>query len=172
MRTSAFHVMSIVLAAGLSFGCDRGDTTPEQSAADPVAGDAAPAANREGELRVADIVGDPERYFGQTVTLRGEVQEVHSPMSFTLDEDAPLRGGIDNELLVFSRKADSLEPIEDDWMNNSVRVTGTVGRMTVVEIEREVGWDLNPELEAEVERSRAIIIAQSVQRVDDSGPRQ
>jgi hypothetical protein len=47
-----------------------------------------------------------------------------------------------------------------------VRVTGTVGKMSVVEIEREIGWDLRPELEVEVEKARAVMIASSVQRVE------
>jgi hypothetical protein len=35
----------------------------------------------------------------------------------------------------------------------------------VVELEREVGWELTPEIEAEVEGISAAVIADSVQRV-------
>ena len=120
----------------------------------------------EGTVRVADITGEPDKYLGQTVTVVADVEEVHSPRAFSLDEDAPLAGGIDNDLLVLSPQAGSLTDIDDTWLNNKVRVTGTVGKMSVVEIEREIGWDLRPELEVEVEKARAVMIASSVQRVE------
>ena len=87
-------------------------------------------------------------------------------MSFALDEDSPLAGGIDNDLLVFSPKAATLADIDDQWLNNKVRVTGTVGKLTITEIERELGWDLDAELEAEVEKSSAVLIAKSIERVE------
>jgi hypothetical protein len=119
----------------------------------------------EGTARVADIAGEPDRYMGQTVTVVADVEEVHSPRAFSLDEDSPAAGGIDNDLLVLSPSAGSLADIDDQWLNNKVRVTGKVGKMAIVEIERELGWDLQPELEAEVERAKAVLIATSVQRV-------
>lgn len=120
----------------------------------------------EGTVRVADIAGEPDKYLGQTVTVVADVEEVHSPRAFSLDEDSPLAGGVDNDLLVLSPQAGSLTDIDDTWLNNKVRVTGTVGKMSVVEIEREIGWDLRPELEVEVEKARAVMIARSVQRVE------
>ena len=120
----------------------------------------------EGETRVADIAGEPNRYMGQTVTVVADVEEVHSPRAFSLDEDSPAAGGIDNDLLVLSSQAGSLSDIDDTWLNNKVRVTGKVGKMAIVEVERELGWDLDPELEMEVENAKAILIATSVQRVE------
>jgi hypothetical protein len=43
-------------------------------------------------------------------------------------------------------------------------VTGTVRRMTIIELEREVGWDLDPKLEAEFQ-DKPFLIARSVERV-------
>ena len=120
----------------------------------------------EGTVRVADIAGEPDKYVGQTVTVVADVEEVHSARAFSLDEDSPAAGGIDNDLLVFSSQAGSLTDIDDTWLNNKVRVTGTVGKLSVMEIEKEIGWDLQPELEVEVEKARAVIIAKSVQRVE------
>jgi hypothetical protein len=115
--------------------------------------------------RVADIVGAPHSYVGKTVTVEADVEEVLGPRAFALDEDAPLAGGTDRDLLVLSGRAGSLADIDDQWLNNKVRVTGTVRPMSVVEIEREVGWDLDPELELELERADAVLIASSVNRV-------
>jgi hypothetical protein len=119
-----------------------------------------------GSVTVADLVSAPDKYFGQTVTVVADVDEVFGPNAFALDEDSPIAGGIDNDLLVFSRKAGSLAPIDDQWTNNKVRVTGTVGRMSVVEAERELGWDLDPQLEVELEKRTAVLIAQSVERTE------
>jgi hypothetical protein len=115
-------------------------------------------------VRVADITGNPDRYMGQTVTVEADLEEVLSPYSFKLDEDAPLAGGIDNDLRVLYPKSLKLAAIDDQWLNNKVRVTGTVRRMAIVELEREVGWDLDPKLEAEFQ-DKPFLIGRSVERV-------
>jgi len=122
-------------------------------------------ASAAGTVAVDDITGNPEKYVGQTVTVVAEVDEVHGPDAFSLDEEHPVAGGIDNDLLVIGPQAASLEDLDDQWLNDKVRVTGTIGRLSVVDIEREVGWDLTPELEVEVEGAKAVLIAKSVERV-------
>lgn len=165
-------LMSAIAALGLvtaAVGCDRTADTPREDTsvlddtrdATGTGGDEA----RPGMPRVADIVGNPDNYAGQTVTVEADVQKVLGPRAFLLDEDSPLAGGIDNDLLVIGRQTSNLEAIDNDWMNNKVRVSGTVGRMTVVEVEREAGWDLTPEIEAEVEGAEAVLFANSVTRI-------
>ena len=176
MQLPSFTVAGAVLVVALAtYGCDWSDrpsaNTPSQeepaaSSAQPP-GDAAPASREE--VRVADIVEEPNRYVGQTVSVVADVEEVHTPLSFTLDEDAPLEGGVDRDLLVLSPKSASLADIDDQWLNNEVRVTGKVGKMAVVEVEREIGWDLNPEIEAELERAGAVMIATSIERLGTTG---
>jgi hypothetical protein len=157
-------VMALSIAA---FACDRSetrtttDTTPAPGAARP--SDAAPAANTG--IKVDELVKNMERYVGQEVTVIGEVDEVLSPQAFTLDEEAILAAGIDNDVLVFYPKSAELAPLDDAWLKDEVRVTGTVGRMTVTEIEREVGWDLDPKIEVEVEKKGPVLIAKRVERV-------
>jgi hypothetical protein len=120
----------------------------------------------EGTVRVADIQEDPTKFVGQSVTVVADVEEVHSPRAFSLDEDSPAAGGIDNDLMVLYPQSGSLRDIDDQWLNNKVRVTGTVGAVNVVEIEREIGWDLSPELEMEVGKAKAVLIARTVERVE------
>jgi hypothetical protein len=156
-----------VLAIGAA-ACDRtpGDGQDENATATPVTGfEGSVGTAGDGTVRVADIVASPNEYVGETVTVVADVEEVFGPGAFALDEDAPFAGGIDRDLLVLSKKAGSLSDIDDQWLNNKVRVTGTVGRMSVVEIEREIGWDLDPEIEGEVERAGAVLIASSVDRI-------
>lgn len=142
--------LACVAALAIGYGCDT-------SKADDAAA---------GTIRVADIAGEPDKYMGQTVTVVADVEEVHSPRAFSLDEDSPAAGGIDNDLMVLSPQAGSLSDIDDTWLNNKVRVTGKVGKLSIVEIEQELGWDLTPELEIEVEKARAVLIASAVQRVE------
>lgn len=157
------------LGCALAVGaCDRGsEYGTNDTSQDRIDGAAGTAGG--GEMRVADIVAAPDDYFGRTVTVTADVEEVLGPMAFTLDEDAPFAGGVDNDLLVLSREAGNLERIDDQWLNNKVRVTGTVGRRSIIEIERELGWDLDPELEIELERADAVLLASSVDRVDQQG---
>jgi hypothetical protein len=151
---------------------DRAGVTDDAGArATPSDDSGVGTAGAAGTLTVADLVAAPDKYFGQTVTVVADVEEVFGPNAFALDEDSLLTGGVDNDLLVFSRKAGSLAEIDDQWMNNKVRVTGTVGRMTVVEAERELGWDLDPRLEVELEKRTAVIIARSVERTEGGGDR-
>ena len=136
----------------IGYGCDTSKADDKSAAA-------------SGTVAVDDITGNPDKYLGQTVTVVAEVDEVHGPDAFSLDEENPVAGGIDNDLLVIGPQAASLEDLDDKWLNDKVRVTGTIGKLSVVDIEREVGWDLKPELEVEVEGAKAILIAKSVERV-------
>lgn len=148
MKSWTFGV-ACVAALAIGYGCDTGRAERAE----------------EGTIDVAEIAEHPDKYLGQTVTVVADVEEVHSPRAFSLDEDSPTQG-VDNDLLVLSPAAGSLSDIDDQWLNNKVRVTGTVGKMAIVEIERELGWDLDPQLEVEVEKARAVLIARAVQRIE------
>lgn len=114
---------------------------------------------------VAAIKENPDNWAGKTVTVVADLEEVWGPRAFSLDEDAPLRGGIDNDMIVVGAKTGSLANVDDTWRNNKVRVTGTVRRFALVEIEREIGWDLDPKIEAELEDREAIIVASNIERL-------
>lgn len=161
---------------GLSIGaaaCDRG-YNEDETAMDRTPGATGTsgygetdARSTSGEIRVADIMDEPTEYLGTTVTVVADLEEVYSTTAFALDEDAPFEGGIDQDIVVISRDAGRLTDIDDQWLNNKVRVTGKVGMVSVVEVERELGWDLEPEIEAELEHARAVIFADSVHRISD-----
>lgn len=123
-------------------------------------------ANPTGAIRIGEINDNLDRYIGDTVTVEADIEEVLSAFAFALDEDDALAGGIDNDLLVFGPQSAQLANIDDQWLNNRVRVTGTVHRMTVAQLERELGRDLDPNLESKVEGSRPVLIAHSVNRVN------
>ena len=125
----------------------------------------AAASTAGGEVTVGTITGNLNNYLGKTVTVVADVQKVLSPRAFTLDEDDVLAGGIDNDMLVLSPQSGNLTSIENNWTKNKVRVTGTVRGLGIVEIEREVGWDLNRKIEAEFKDVKAVLVASSVERL-------
>ena len=159
--TSAICACAVVLTAS---ACDR---TPEYDDTKKATGDAVGTTGDATAAMptIADIVGNPSKYLGQTVTVEADVEEVFGPRAFSLDEDSPLSGGIDRDLLVLGKQTSNLDRIDDQWLNNKVRVTGKVGRISLIEVEREVGWDLDPEIETELEGAGAVIFADSVTRI-------
>lgn len=112
-----------------------------------------------GAVTLTDITDNPERFFGQTVTVDGEVNVVHSPNAFTIAEDATLDLG---EILVLHDRPLTRELREEV---ERVRVTGTVREFTRTEIERDLGLELDDQLAEDFE-GRPVIVARSVRALD------
>jgi hypothetical protein len=109
---------------------------------------------------------NPTQYVGDTVTVVADVEEVLGTFAFMLDEDDALAGGIDNDMIVFSPKSAQLANIDDQWVNNRVRVTGVIRQGAAVDIEREIDWDLTPDVEKRFEGPKPVLIAHRVERVN------
>ena len=182
MRKTVSRTVTLGFVAALGLGsaaCGQ-DYQENDQAASPAAespaaeGNAAGAepgtagtSGTTGTVRIADIMEEPARFMNQKVTVVADVEEVFGPRAMALDEDAPAAGGIDNDLLVLGKEAGKLASIDDQWTENRVRVSGTIGKWAVVELEREIGWDLNPELEVELEGAGAVLVADSIERVKE-----
>jgi hypothetical protein len=167
-KRKAIFLMAGLTLALLVAGCETdrtADRTTVSETPTPTVTTTPMTGMEQGTVRVADITGNWANYDGKTVTVVADVEEVLGPRAFKLDEDAPLAGGIDNDLLVLSPRAGNLANIDDQWLNNKVRVTGTVRRFMTSEIEREIGWDLDRKLESEYEGKKPVLIATSVERV-------
>lgn len=107
------------------------------------------------------IADNPQAYVGRLVSVRGEVEEVIGATAFSLDEDALLEGGVDNDILVIS--SPDVPPIVQEGIESkTVQVFGTVRMLVTSEVEREFGFDLDDELVVDFE-GRPVIIASSVQ---------
>lgn len=111
--------------------------------------------NQQGAT-IEAVALNPTWYAGMTVTLEGEVEEVYGPGLFVLaNEDL-----FSDEIVVSSRSQTRLEE------GAEVVVTGTVRAFTVVEMEREYGWDLDPQIEAELEGVGALLEASTVSVIE------
>lgn len=120
-------------------------------------------AEGEGTASVEDIKDEPARFIGKTVTISGEVEGVEEPRAFRLAGAGWLW---DDEVTVVTGQPVRLAgaTLEE---GDDVIVTGTVRRSVIADVEREVGWDLQPELEASIE-NRPFIVASSVRKVEEA----
>lgn len=160
------HASIFIAAAAvlLALGCAEeptvGETAPpapSATAAGPL--DAPPTTTNAEALQASagDVVRDPNQYVGRVVTVTGDVEEVASPRAFTIDT-----GITPGDLLVLSRtpvpgvtEGGTTRAILAD---DDVIVTGRVHIMNIAEIETEVGWDLEQELEVEFANQPVLII--------------
>lgn len=150
----------------ITMGCtnDRtGGSEITTASPTPVAG-ASPMSPGQ-TTRVADVTGNPNNYIGQTVTVVSDVDQVRGGHMFKLDDEAPMAGGIDNDLWVLSPQADNLANLDNQWLNNRVRVTGVVRRFMANDIEREIGWNLDQSMRTDLENAKVVLIANSIERV-------
>jgi len=110
---------------------------------------------------VEQVDEDPMRFQGKRVRLGGEIDKVYSPRAFELEGE-----GVwwDEQILVVTRSPVTIGGrilTEDD----EVMVTGKVRKLTVAEVERELGWDLDPQIEVEF-RDLPVLVADAVTMSD------
>ncbi len=123
-----------------------------------MAGDAA-------NVTVANIMSNATNYTGRSVTVDGWVERAYGANAFRLDEDSVFTGGIDNDLLVVGAPNVVPAGLRFGTDDARVRVTGTVRTMVAADIERELGWDLTPEIEAEF-NAKPVLVARTVQVIE------
>ncbi len=133
-------------------------TSPIATSAAPE-GVAAPVA--EATLTIGELAANPAAYLGQTVTVRGPIEEVITPSAFSLDEDAAFGGGIDNDVLVIGAQQ-ALPGLGEQSAGTEVAVTGVVRQVNVPALEQELGYDLDDALFRN-HTFRPAIVAQSIQ---------
>ena len=117
---------------------------------------------KQGAVDAGEIAKRPDAYYGRDVTVVAEVEEVHGPNAFTLDEDAAFAGP--DVLVIMPTPA---QPVEED---HEVTVQGTVRPLVVAELQRDYPW-FTPGAYSEIVarfKDRPVIIATLV-RDDERG---
>ncbi len=105
-----------------------------------------------------EITTNPSLYYGKNIAVTGEVEDIRSNSSFTLDEEK-LFGGQD--LLVI--RAGSPKGVVNE--GEKVAVTGTLRPFVVAELERDydLTWDLNLQKTLEAEyKNKPVFVADEV----------
>ncbi|MBW4563336.1 MAG: hypothetical protein KME32_19745 [Mojavia pulchra JT2-VF2] len=105
-----------------------------------------------------EITTNPSLYYGKTLAVTGEVEDIRNASSFTLDEDK-LFGGQD---LLVIRAATPKATVNE---GEKVAVTGVLRPFVVAELEREydLNWDLTLQKKLEAEYSnKPVLVANEV----------
>lgn len=91
------------------------------------------ASDQPGVVSAGKLAKDAKKYYGQTVAVQAEVEDVLSANAFTLDEDA-IFAGPDVLVLVPKGVAEQLKHDE------KVTVRGTVRRYVVADLDKDLDW--------------------------------
>jgi hypothetical protein len=104
-------------------------------------------------LDVEELRDDLNRFTNQTVKVAAEIDTWIGPRAFIIES-----GGIINDhvLVVVPPAAKGIQA-KDLKTDDDVLITGKVRALTVLELERELGWNLEPQLEAELSTTRILV---------------
>lgn len=110
------------------------------------------------DVTAGKIIESPRDYVGKTVTVSGDVESVFGPRAFAMDSGVQA-----GELLVLG--AEPFPQVSEGGsraflVSDNAKVTGKVVLLITAEVEREVGWDLDRQLEVEYE-GRPVLIAKT-----------
>ncbi len=94
------------------------------------------------------------------VSVKGEVKDLITPGAFVLES-----GGIfDDEIVVVLPKQIRDANVNKIREDADLVVNGTIRRVPVVTIQREIGWDFDPQVKVELDRTNNYLVAESVAR--------
>ncbi|MEC4805223.1 MAG: hypothetical protein SAJ12_16400 [Jaaginema sp. PMC 1079.18] len=148
-RRTKMGVVALALTTLLLPAC----TTAEEEVSSPTA--------EEENVTTEELSENTNDYIGQTVSVRGEVNELVGDTAFLMDEDQIFGG---EEILVFNASEERLVLPEGE--ETKVQVTGEVQELVAADLEEE--YDLEPDSLAEYDK-RPVIIAESVALSPDPG---
>lgn len=136
--------------------CDLDRPKPE-----PPATTAAVTAPGAGVEAIKDA---PERYYGKTVHVSGKIDQAYNDRAFDLEGAG---WAFNDNITVLTRSPVRMggSPLE---RNDEVVVTGTVRPFVVAEVERDIGWDIGPDVEVKLTK-RPVLIASRIRKVDEYG---
>jgi len=112
-----------------------------------------------GGVTARQVIENPANYVGKTVTVSGDVEEIWGPRAFNMDSDVTV-----GELLVIGREPFPQVAAAGNRayvVSDVATVTGVVRLLVTADIEREIGWDLDPQIEAEF-NAKPVLIAQTI----------
>ncbi|WP_313898198.1 hypothetical protein [Nodosilinea sp. LEGE 07298] len=111
-----------------------------------------------------EITSNPEQYYGETLAVTGEVEDIRSGSAFTLDEEQLF--GAEDLLVVYASPRDGVQqPLPAVTDDETVAVTGVLRAFVVADFERDydLGWDLEFQEQLEAEYSnRPVLVATGI----------
>ncbi|MBE9093318.1 hypothetical protein [Tychonema sp. LEGE 07203] len=104
-----------------------------------------------------ELTSNPQKYYGKTLAVSGEVENIRSSNSFTLDEDKLIGG--EDLLVIHTVPQPSVKEGE------KVAVTGVLRQFVIAELDREydLQWDLTLKQKLEAEyTNKPVLVATGV----------
>ena len=155
-RATLIGGMLLGLVGPATISCDNRDNKDNRAEATR---DETPAG-----ITVASILENPADVYGKSVIVSGEVKDLRGPRAFTIGGEDWFSG----KLLVLA--AEPLPTVKGRDGNTQlapgdlVQVSGPVRRLVIADVEKEIGFDLDPALEKEFENKPVVVVkAKSVQ---------
>ncbi|PSB16865.1 hypothetical protein C7B61_16215 [filamentous cyanobacterium CCP1] len=161
IKKSGFGTLSLALLTAVMAAC----APPQTAETEPQVGE--PTAEETidpGAADAGDVADDYEQLIGQTVTIRGDIDEQLSDNVVRLTADEGLFGG-ENIMVVLPD--DFVLPTEEggeDVVANRIQVTGEVQRFTAAEAQQ---YNLQDEVAEDEERP--LIVAETAALSPDAG---
>lgn len=144
-KTLFTNLSKMVLIVPLIFAVSCGESVSER-------------VDDVGGLTARQVVENPNAYVGKNITISGAVEEIHNPQAFTMDS------GLNDDLLILGREPYPQVAEAGNrayWVSDVATVTGVIRNMTAADVEREIGWNIAPELESRF-TGKPVMIAQTV----------
>ncbi len=113
-------------------------------------------ADEKGGITAAQVIENPSAYVGKTVTVSGDVEEIHGPRAFNMDSGSSV-----GELLVVGREPfPNLADAGDRAyvINDVATVTGKIELLDAVKLKDEIGWDLDPNLVSQYNGKPVLVV--------------
>lgn len=155
-------IMALGLLTAVLGACNNEPNKEAVAPAPPVATQTTEAVAPPPTTSVNNVADNPTKLVGQTVTLKGEVDEIVGPRSFRLEGQQ-----LFNNEKVLVINVNPATPITDD---NEVSVTGTVRNFVLAEFEKDydLQWDLDVKKKIEAEyQNKPVVVAQTVQKLEN-----
>lgn len=146
-------------------GCesDRDRAGREPPARDTHTAPATPAGTTTATT-VEAVKDAPERYFGKVVTVAGKIDQIYGDRAMDLEG----AGWAFNDNITVLTRTPVLIGGAPLAIGDEVVVTGTVRPVVITEVEREIGWDIAPEVEIRISK-RPVLIATAISKVGEYG---
>jgi len=116
-------------------------------------------ADKKGGVTANQIIENPSAYVGKTVTVSGDVEEIHGPRAFNMDSGASV-----GELLVVGREPfPNLADTNNRAyvINDVATITGVLRMLDGNKIKDEIGWDLDPNLLSEFNGKPVLVVSKA-----------
>jgi len=115
----------------------------------------------EENVELEDLTGDISDYIGRSVSVRSDVTNAVGESAFLLQDDSWFGA---EEVLAINATGEPFElPLDTE-----LQVTGEVTQFVLVDLERDYGIELDPEIYADYEQ-QPVIVAESVALSPDPG---